>query len=136
MTISTAKATRTVVRRSEDQPATRWADANTMTFAGRVFNAELVEGRYGQFLALDIITRTVKDEDDSQVVIHLNSSQLVPFYEAGGIPTGRNVTVTGNMTGMEFSYTNKETGEVMLLKRPRINLGDAFVQWGSKPIAK
>ena len=133
--MTTTSKPRTVVRRPEELP-TRWADANTMTFSGRVFNAELIEGRYGQFVALDIITRTVKDDDDSQVVVHLNSSQLVPFFEAGGIPAGRNVTVTGNMTSVESSYTNKETGEVMLLKRPRINLGDSFVQWGSKPAAK
>ena len=133
--MTTTSKPRTVVRRPEEQP-TRWADANTMTFNGRVFNAELVDGRYGQFVALDIITRPVKDDDDSQLVVHLNSSQLVPFFEAGGIPNGRNVTVTGNMTSLETTYTNKETGEVMLLRRPRINLGDAFCQWGSKPIAK
>ena len=134
MTTSTPK--RVVVSNRQPEQQTRWADANTMTFAGRVFNAELIEGRYGQFVAIDIITRPVKDDDDSQVVVHLNSSQLVPFFEAGGIPTGRSVTVTGNMTSLESSYTDKQTGEVMLLKRPRINLGDAFCQWGPKPAAK
>ena len=134
--MTTTPSKTTVVVRRQDEAPTRWADANTMTFTGRVFNAELVAGRYGEFVSLDVITRPVQDDDSSQVVIHLNSSQLVAFYKAGGIPSGRVVTVTGNMTGLETSYTNKETGEIIPLKRARIRLGDSFCQWGPKPTQK
>lgn len=121
---------------NQQQQPTRWADPNSMTFTGRVFNAELVQGRYGEFISLDVITRPIQDDDGSQVVVHVNSSQLVPFFKAGGVPSGRLVTLTGNMTGIEATYTNKETGEIIPLKRSRIRLGDAFFQWGAKPTAK
>jgi len=106
-----------------------------MTFTGHVFHAELVTGPYSEFVSLDIISRPVKDDDDSSVVIHLTSSQLVNFFKAGAIPNGRVVTVTGNMTGIESSYTNKD-GEVMPLSRTRILLGEHILQWGHKPAAK
>ena len=87
--LTMATATTPVVVNAAPQQITRWADANSVTFTGRVFNAELVQGRYGEFVALDIITRPVQDDDDSQVVIHLNSNNLVAFFKADGIPTGR-----------------------------------------------
>lgn len=131
MTISTP-STSTVV---SDLTPTRWADANAVTFTGRVFNAELVEGRYGEFIAMDVITRPVQDDDDSQVVLHFNSSALVNFFKAGGIPTGRAVTVTGNMTGIQATYTDKD-GLIIPLKRARVLLGETICQWGAKPSKK
>ena len=131
-----ATATTPVVVNAAPQQITRWADANSVTFTGRVFNAELVQGRYGEFVALDIITRPVQDDDDSQVVIHLNSNNLVAFFKAGGIPNGRVATVTGNLVGVESTYTDKATGEIRPLKRSRIRLGESFVVWGPKPTRK
>ena len=131
-----ATATSSVATTAASQQLTRWADANSTTVTGRVFNAELVNGRYGEFVSIDIITRPVQGDDDSQVVVHLNSSSLVPFFKAGGVPTGRVVTATGNFTGIESFYTDKATGEIKPLRRPRIRLGDAFVQWGPKPSSR
>jgi hypothetical protein len=131
MTTSTPVST-TVAQQSP----TRWADANTVTFSGRVYNAELVNGRYGEFVSLSIITRPVQDDDSSQLVVVMNSSQLVNYFKAGGIPTGRVVTVTGNMSGIETSYTNKSTGEIVPLQRARVRLAEAFCQWGAKPAKK
>jgi len=132
MTTSTP-STSTVV--AQQQAPTRWADANSTTFTGRVFNAELVEGRYGEFVAMDVITRPVQDDDQSQVVVHFNSSALVNFFKAGGIPTGRVVTVTGNMTGVQATYTDKD-GLIVPLKRARVLLGETICQWGPKPSKK
>ena len=117
------------------QSPTRWADANSVTFTGRVANAELVSGRYGEFVSLSVLSRPVQDDDDSQVAVVFNSSQLVPFFKAGGIPVGRAVTVTGNMAGIEASYTTKD-GVIVPLKRPRIRLNESIVQWGQKPSRK
>ena len=129
MTISTP-----VSNASAQQQPTRWADANSLTFTGRIFHAELVEGKYGDFVSVDVISRPVQDDDDSSVILHFNSSNLVPFFKAGGVPTGRVVTVTGGMTGIESSY--KKTGEVLPLKRQRIRLGETILAWGPKPAAK
>ena len=82
------------------------------------------------------MTRPVQDDDSSQLVIHLNSAQLVPFFNAGGIPVGRQVTVTGTLAGIQSTYTNKETGEIVPFKRTRIRMGEAIVQWGPKPTKK
>ena len=131
MTTSTPVATPS----TQQQPA-RWADANSMTFTGRVFHAELVTGRYGEFVSVDVISRPVEGDDDSSVILHFNSSSLVPFFKAGGVPTGRVVTVTGAMTGIESSYTDKQSGEVLPLKRQRIRLGETILSWGPKPAAK
>ncbi len=129
--MTTSTPIKTVVKAVEP---TRWADHNAVTFTGRVLHAEIVPGKYGDFLALDIITRPMKDDEESSVVLHLSSSQLVGFYNSGGIPTGRSVTVTGNLAGIEASYV--KDGETVLLKRPRIRMGDHFLQWGAKPAAK
>ena len=118
---------------AQAQP-TRWADANTVTFTGRVLHAEVVDGRYGEFLSLDVISRPVQDDEDSSVVVHLKSSNLVGFFNSGGIPTGRTVTVTGNLQRVESTYT--KNGETIALKRPRIVLGDSFIQFGPKPAQK
>jgi len=131
MTTSTP-STSTVV---SQQAPTRWADANSVTFTGRVANAELVSGRYGEFVSLSVLSRPVQDDDDSQVAVVFNSSQLVPFFKSGGIPVGRAVTVTGNMAGIEASYTNKD-GVIVPLKRPRVRLNESIVQWGQKPSRK
>lgn len=112
-----------------------WADPNTVVFTGRVLHAELVEGRYGQFIAVDVISRPVEDDDSSAVTIHFNSSSLVPFFKAGGVPAGRSVTVTGAMQGVSCSFTNKQ-GEVLPLKRPIIRLGEVILAWGGKPSKK
>ncbi len=132
MTTSTPVSTSAAVAQ---QAPTRWADSNSVTFTGRVFNAELVEGRYGEFVAMDVITRPVQDDDSSQVVVHFNSSALVNFFKAGGIPTGRVVTVTGNMTGVQATYTSKD-GLIVPLKRARVLLGETICQWGPKPSKK
>ena len=130
--MTTSSPKRVIVRPAQaDATPTRWADPNTVTFTGRVHHAEVVKGRYGDFLSLDIITRPIQDDDDSSLVIHVSSSQLVRFYEAGGIPTGRTATITGVLQRLETTY--EKDGKTVPLKRPRMVLGDSFVQWGPKP---
>lgn len=132
MTISTPVSTSV----APQQAPTRWADANTVTFAGRVASAELIKGRYGEFIAITVLSRPVQDDDSSQVAVVFNSSQLVPFFKAGGVPVGRAVTVTGNLSGIETSYTDRSTGEVVPLQRVRIRLAESICQWGQKPSRK
>ena len=106
-----------------------FAQFNSFTVAGRINHAEVVDSKNGKFLAVTVITNCQND-DEGMTVTFNNSNGLLALFEKGFLPTGRMVTVTGHIAYVRETYTNKETGEVQMLKRPNIHLIDASIPTG------
>ena len=109
-----------------------YAQFNTATFEGRVFDATIVDGQYGEFLAVTIITNLV-DGDDGITVTFNNSGGLLKLHKDGYFSKGRRVHVTGAITGV--SQVFEKDGELQLRKRPQLTLDSktATVKLGAAP---
>ena len=101
-----------------------YAQFNTATFEGRVFDATIVDGQYGEFLAVTIITNLV-DGDDGITVTFNNSGGLLKLHKDGYFDKGRRVHVTGAITGVSQVY--EKDGELQLRKRPQLALDSKTV---------
>ena len=112
-----------------------YAQFNTLTITGRISHAELVKGKYGEFLAVTLLTE-LKD-DASAIAVQFNTTNgLLSLYKKGWLNNGRMVTVTGHLESFTELYLNKETGKRAMLKRPRLTLSKAVVFEGGLGPAK
>ena len=102
---------------------TSYAQMNNLVLSGRVFNAEIVSGANGDFLAVSIISTLMKDGPEL-VVTFTDSNGIKALYEKGWLPKGRQVTVTGHIADTKFVYTAKD-GTCRTLKRPELKLVNA-----------
>ena len=102
-----------------------YAQFNTMTITGRVFNAELVTNNGSEFLAMTLITNLMDDADG--VIVTFNTSDLIALYQKGYLPNGRSVTVTGHLAEFSEIYFDKKAGKNVMLKRPKLHLVKAQV---------
>ena len=109
-----------------------YAQFNTATFEGRVFDATVVDGQYGEFLAVTVITNLV-DGDDGITVTFNNSGGLLKLHKDGHFSKGRRVHVTGAITGV--SQVFEKDGMLQLRKRPQLTLDSktATVKLGAVP---
>ena len=105
-----------------------YAQFNSFTVAGRIFAAEIVPNNGNEFLSVTVITNCV-DGDDGMTVTFTNSNGLLALFKKGGLPVGRQVTVTGHIKSVAETYTNKD-GEVVMLQRPKVHLIDAQIPTG------
>lgn len=105
-----------------------YAQFNSFTVAGRIFASEIVPNNGNEFLSVTLITNCV-DGDDGMTVTFTNSNGLLALAKAGGLPVGRQVTVTGHIKSIAETYTNKD-GEVVMLQRPKVHLIDAAIPTG------
>ena len=106
-----------------------YAQFNSFTVAGRILASEVVTTKKGdEFLSVTVITAPVDDSEGMTVTFN-NSNGLLALAKKGGLPVGRQVTVTGHIASVHETYTNKD-GEVVMLKRPRIHLVDAAIPTG------
>ena len=101
-----------------------YAQFNTATFEGRVFDATVVDGQYGEFLAVTIITNLV-DGDDGITVTFNNSGGLLKLHKDGYFAKGRRVHVTGAIT--DISQVYEKDGELQMRKRPQLALDSKTV---------
>ena len=101
-----------------------YAQFNTATFEGRVFDATVVNGQYGEFLAVTVITNLV-DGDDGITVTFNNSGSLLKLHKNGRFGNGRRVHVTGAIVGVSEVY--EKDGELQLRKRPQLALDSKTV---------
>ena len=102
-----------------------YANFNTSTFQGRVFDATVTEGKYGEFVAITIITN-LSDDSEGVTVTFNNSNGLLNLAKKGYLTNGRMVHVTGHISGITEVY--EKNGEVQLLKRPQITLDSTTAQ--------
>ena len=97
-----------------------------------MFDAKVVDGQYGEFLAITIITNLV-DGDDGITVTFNNSGGLLKLHKDGYFDKGRRVHVTGAITGISEVY--EKDGELQLRKRPQLTLDSktTSVKLGAAP---
>ena len=112
-----------------------YAQFNTLTITGRVSHAEVVEGQYGEFLSVTLLTE-LKDDAPAIAVQFTNKNGLLSFVKKGYELKGRQVTVTGHLDGFTEIYFDKKLGKSKRLQRPRLNLGQAVVFSGGLGPAK
>lgn len=116
-----------------------YANFNTVSFQGVVLNVDIVDGQYGEFAAITLISNLADDKSgaDTGVTITFNNSNgLLALAKKGWLPTGRQVTVTGVLAGVSETY--EKDGELQLRKRPQITLDSKTVQMhtGAMPADK
>ena len=108
------------------QQYTNWANHNVFTFTGRVMDAHLINGQYGESLSVTMIT-TLETDGAELNVQFTNKNGLMTMFKNGKLVTGMVLTVTGHLNKVEQVYVDKADGATKLLKRPRITLKAATV---------
>ena len=106
-----------------------YSNFNTVSFQGVVLNVDIVDGQYGEFAAITIISNLADDADGRDTGVTLcfnNSNGLLGLAKKGWLPAGRQVTVTGTLA--DVSETFEKDGELQLRKRPQIILDSKSVQ--------
>ena len=102
-----------------------YANFNTATFQGRIFDASIAEGKYGEFVSITVITN-LSDDSEGVTVTFNNSNGLLALAKKGHLTRGRMVHVTGHISGITEVY--EKDGEVTMLKRPRLTLDSNTAQ--------
>jgi hypothetical protein len=112
-----------------------YAQFNSITITGRVSHAEVIQGQYGEFLAVTLLSELVND--GKAIAVQFNTTNgLLSLYKSGWLTNGRSVTVTGHLKSFAETYFNKETGKTSMLQRPRLTLDKAVVFDGGLGPAK
>ncbi len=112
-----------------------YASFNTLTITGRVYHAEIVNGQYGEFLAVTLMTE-LHDEGASVCVTFNNTNGLLSLAKKGWLNNGRRVTVTGHLKSFTELYFDKKLGKTKRLKNARLVLDKAVVFDGGLGPAK
>ena len=102
-----------------------YSNFNTSTFQGRVFDATVAEGKYGEFVAITIITNLTDDSDGVTVTFN-NSNGLLSLAKKGHLTNGRMVHITGHISDVSEVY--EKDGQVQLRKRPQLTLDSNTAQ--------
>ena len=113
-----------------------YAQFNSITITGRVSHAELVEGQYGEFLAVTLLSELVNDGTAMWRCSSTPPMACMSLYKKGWLTNGRSVTVTGHLKSFAETYFNKQTGKRAILQRPRLTLDKAVVFDGGLGPAK
>ena len=106
-----------------------YAQFNSLTVTGRIQFAKKVNGRKGDFLSVTVITNFLND-DEGYTIDFLDSDNLLSLFEQGYLPVGRQVTLTGHVDSFGQTYTDTNTGELVMLKRPQMKLSSVTIPTG------
>ena len=106
-----------------------FAQFNSLTVTGRIQFAKKVNGRKGDFLSVTVITNFLND-DEGYTIDFLDSDNLLSLFEQGYLPVGRQVTLTGHVDSFGQTYTDTNTGELVMLKRPQMKLSSVTIPTG------
>ena len=104
------------------------ANFNNVTFQGRVANIDLVDGKYGEFVAITVISNLSTDDEGVSITFN-NNNGLLTLHKKGYLNVGRQLTVVGRIASISEVYTDKD-GVTNLRKRPLITLEGASVPTG------
>ena len=107
-----------------------YASFNTLTIQGRVSNVDIVDGQYGEFAAITVISNMQDGDENAVSVVFNNSNGLLGMHKKGKLPVGRQLTLVGHLAGVSETYTDQKTGQTMMRKRPQITLVDVSVPKG------
>ena len=100
---------------------------NNSAFEGRVSNVSIVQGEYGEFAEVTVITNLANDDGGVSIVFN-NSNGILSLAKAGHLCKGRMVHVTGHISGISEVYTDKSTGALTVRKRPQVTLDTLSVR--------
>ena len=106
-----------------------YANFNTVSFQGVVLDIKVLDGQYGEYVAVTVITNLADDKSGADTGINVtfnNSNGLLGLHKKGWLPVGRQVTVTGTLAGVSETY--EKAGELHIRKRPQITLDSKTVQ--------
>ena len=106
-----------------------YSNFNALTITGRVSSLKLLNGQYGEALAVTMISTMMTDGDEVTIEF-TNKNGLMTMFKNGKLDTGRLLTVIGHIKAVEQVYTDKTSGEVRLLKRSKVILHGATVLEG------
>ena len=112
-----------------------YASFNTLTITGRLSHAEVVDGQYGKYLAVTLLSELV-DEGEAIAVNFTNTNGLMTLFTKGYLKNGRRITVTGHLESFAEIYFDKTAGKAKRLQRPRLKLAQAQVLAGGLGPAK
>ena len=107
------------------QTTKTYANFNACTFQGRIFDATVATGQYGEFVAITVITN-LSDDTEGVTVTFNNSNGLLALAKKGHLTKGRMVHITGHISGVTEVY--EKDGVTQLLKRPRLSLDSNTAQ--------
>ena len=113
-----------------------YAQLASLTITGRISHVELVDGKYGEFLAFTLLTELQDDAPSVAVRFNLGDGQLRALFDKGYLNNGRRMTVQGHLKGFTELYFDKKAGKTKRLQRPRIDLDYVMVQPGCLGPAK
>ena len=102
-----------------------YASFNTAAFQGRVADATVTEGKYGEFVAITVITNLADDDDGISITFN-NSNGLLALAKKGHLSRGRMVHITGHISKVSEVY--EKDGQIQLRKRPQLTLDSATAQ--------
>ena len=88
-----------------------YAQFNTITITGRLSHAEVVQGQYGEFLAVTLLSELVNDSKAIAVQFN-NANGLLTLFKTDRLLPGRSITVTGHLAGFAETYFDKKEGKV------------------------
>mgnify|MGYP003323569546 CR=1 FL=1 len=105
---------------------TNYSNFNALTITGRVSSLKLLNGQYGEALAVTMISTLMTDGDEVTIEF-TNKNGLMTMFKNGNLVKGMQLTVTGHVSKVECTYIDKKTGVMAALKRPRMTLQAATV---------
>ena len=105
-----------------------FAAFNALTITGRISNSKIATKDGKEFLSVSVISNLMNDDEGAEVNF-TDSNGLLKLFKAGGLDTGRMITLVGHIKSVSETYTDKN-GELVLLKRPHIGLTDVTIPTG------
>ena len=108
-----------------------FAQYNVLTITGRISHAELVNGEYGEFLAVTVLSELTNDAAPVAVQFNMKDGLLFAMTKKGYDVTGRYLTVTGHLKGFTELYFDKKLGKTKRLQRPRLELEQVSILPGA-----
>ena len=103
-----------------------YANFNTLTITGVVSNVKIVDGKYGEFAEVTVISNMGNTEDSSVSVVAKSRTSIKALVEKDAIVTGRVITLTGHLMGVSECY--EKDGEFVFRKRPQIKIDPKSAQ--------
>ena len=83
-------------------------------------------GKYGEFARhVTVLSNVLDGDDECPVSIIFQRQQGPPWLctKSGWLPVGRQVTLVGRLSGgISETYTDQQSGETVMRKRPQIEL--------------
>ena len=112
---------------------TNYANFNVVTVTGRIVRSGIANGKYGEFLSVQMATTLTTDGQTAKVTF-TDTGSLKKLFEAGHLGQGRQITLTGHLAEIKSTY--EENGETVLATWPELHLTNVQILdggLGAKP---